>query len=255
MKMQNEIDESESVASLDRLVSGEVIEAEAVAEIVRNDLSLDGVRTHHQALYVNYIYLPFVFLTVSLLGGLRFSGVDSSFIFLTPALICLVFALILLILFFRAGLITVNGWFSDEFSALKNLANGTVILMLFSASAQVFNSLIPEQGLPFWVVAFCFFWVLWNNLFADFDTKKLLRSLGALFGLAFVAKYMLLTNLAAPVGRSWLQSVIENPAQEAMTWLLDLPRFSSATGYVQFFAVLLFLLGLFLMPSSTPYKK
>ena len=195
--------------------------------------------------------IPIVFLTVAMLGGLRISGLDGAFVFVRPALICLIFAAILLILFARSKVLEVNGWFSESFPMLKNVANGFVIATLFAAATQVFNSLIPEQGLMFWIVAFCFFWTLWNNLFADFDTQKLFRSLGALFGLAFVAKYLILANLTAPAGRTWLEALMENPGQEAVTRLLDLPRFSGSTGYIQFFAVGLFLLGLYLFPSRT----
>lgn len=159
-----------------------------------------------------------------------------------------------MVLFFRAGLIRFEGWFSEDFSTLKNIANGTVLVTLFAASAQIFNALLPEQGLPFWVFAFCFFWTLWNNLFADFDTKKLLKSLGALFGLAFVVKYLILANLTAPASESWLQGIFQNPTKEAFTWLLDLPRFSAGTGYIQFFTVIFYLLGLFLLPDSSETK-
>jgi len=204
-----------------------------------------------QRLHLRYLILPVIFLTVALLGGLRISGTDGSFVFLKPALICLIFAAIILVLFARARLVQLDGWFSEEFTTLKNVANGFVIFALFAATAQVFNSLTPEQGLPFWIVAFCFFWTLWNNLFADFDTKKLFRSLGGLFGLAFVAKYLVLANLTAPAGKGWFEALTENPGQEAITRLLDLPRFASATGYIQFFAVAMFLLGLYLLPSNT----
>src|SRR5687768_16671615 len=204
-----------------------------------------------QRLNLRYVFLPMLFLTSAMLGGLRLAAIDGAFIFLKPPLLCLIFAVILLVLYFRAGLIDWEGWFSEDFSSLKNGANGMVLLTLFAASTQLFNSLLPEQGLPYWVVGFCFFWTLWNNLFADFDTKKLLRSLGALFGLAFVVKYLLLANLTAPAGGSWLRSVIERPAQEAFTWLLDLPRFSAGTGYIQFFAVAFYLSGLFLLPRTT----
>lgn len=201
-----------------------------------------------------YLLLPFIFLTVTLLGGLRLSSPDNAFIFWRPALFCLISAAILMVLFFRAGLIAVEGWFSEDFPALKNIANGAVFVTLFAASAQIFNALLPEQGLPFWIFAFCFFWTLWNNLFADFDTKKLLRSLGALFGLAFVVKYLILVNLTAPASESWLQGIFQNPTKEAFTWLLDLPRFSAGTGYIQFFTVVFYLLGLFLFPHSS-HKK
>jgi hypothetical protein len=198
-----------------------------------------------------YLLLPFIFLTVALLGGLRLSTPDNAFVFWRPALFCLISAAILMVLFFRAHLISTEGWFSEDFTALKNVANGAVLMTLFAASAQIFNALLPEQGLPFWVFAFCFFWTLWNNLFADFDVKKLLRSLGALFGLAFVVKYLILANLTAPASESWLQGIFQNPTKEAFTWLLDLPRFSAGTGYIQFFTVALYLLGLYLLPNSS----
>jgi len=202
-----------------------------------------------------YLLLPFIFLTVALLGGLRLSSPDNAFVFWRPALFCLISAAILMVLFFRAGLISAEGWFSEDFTALKNVANGAVLITLFAASAQIFNALLPEQGLPFWVFAFCFFWTLWNNLFADFDVKKLLRSLGALFGLAFVVKYLILANLAAPASESWLQGIFQNPTKEAFTWLFDLPRFAGGTGYIQFFTVAFYLLGLFLLPNSSKTKN
>jgi len=202
--------------------------------------------TNQQAAIRNYLLLPFIFLTVALLGGLRLGA--SDFLFLKPALVCLIFASLLLILFFRANLIKLDGWFSEQFSTLKNIANAAVLFSLFAASTQVFNSLLPESGLPFWIVGFCFFWTLWNNLFAEFDTKKLLKSLGSLFGLAFIVKYLLLANLTAPANESWWQGILQNPTQEAFTLLLDLPRFSAATGYIQFFTLVFYLIGLFLLP-------
>ena len=201
--------------------------------------------------YVRYLVLPFIFLTVSLLGGLRIDSLDGAFIFVRPALVCLIFGAALLVLFARASLIRLDGWFSETFPPLKNAANAAVLATLFAAATQVFNSLVPERGLPFWVVVFCFIWTLWTNLFADFDPRKLLRSLGGLFGLAFVAKYLILANLTAPAGRTWFEALTENPGQEAITRLLDLPRYDGSTGYIQFFAVGLFLLGLYLFPSDT----
>ncbi len=198
-----------------------------------------------------YIVLPAIFLAVTLLGGLRLGPADNAFIFLKPALICLVFASAMLVLFVRGGLIDIAGWFSEEFSTVRNAANAGVLLTLFSATVQIFNSLIPEQGLPFWVIGFCFLWTIWNNLFLDLDTKKLLRSVGGLFALAFFAKYLVLANLTATGDAGWLQRMIQDPAKEALTWLLDLPRYSAGTGYLQFFAIALYLLGLYLTPRRT----
>ena len=237
------------------VVDAELVEADADDHLlIRDDSEPQRVAPEiheRNVLYLRYLVVPFVFLSVAMLGGLRISGLDGAFVFNRPALICLIFSAILLVLFVRSKVLEMEGWFSESFPMVKNVANGFVIATLFAAATQIFNSLIPEQGLMFWIVAFCFFWTLWNNLFADFDTLKLFRSLGALFGLAFVAKYLVLANLTAPAGRSWLEALMENPGQEAVTRLLDLPRFSAATGYIQFFTVGLFLLGLYLFPSRT----
>ncbi|MGI8641578.1 MAG: hypothetical protein ACR2MG_16735 [Pyrinomonadaceae bacterium] len=237
-------------------VDGELLEIPTDAEIKTKDekqISFPKTKnqkpkTENQKSYLQYIFLPLIFLTVALLGGLRLNAVDSALIFLKPPLICLIFATILLVLFFRAGLLKLEGWFSESFSTLKNIANATVLLTLFFASTQIFNSLLPEKGLPFWVFAFCFFWTLWNNLFVEFQGKRLLQSLGSVFALAFVSKYLILAYLTAPASESWWRDILENPTQEFFTFLFDLPRFSAGTGYIQFFAVIFFLLGLFLLP-------
>jgi hypothetical protein len=203
--------------------------------------------------YVTYVLLPAVLLLVTLLGGLRLSP-DNAFVFLRPSLACLVFAAMAMLLYVRADLISISGWFSESNRLSQNMAHGTIAIVMFTATAQVFNALLPEQGLPFWVVGFCFFWTLWNNLFAAFEARRLLRSLMALFGLAFVVKYLVLANLAA-AGGSWMQRIVEAPGREALTWLLDLPRYAAGTGYIQFFCVLGYMLGLFLVPRTKTRVK
>jgi hypothetical protein len=200
-----------------------------------------------QKSFLQYLVLPAIFLTVTLFGGLRFGELDNAFMFLKPALVCLIFASVLLLLFFRAGLIRLEGWFSESFSTLKNISNGLILLTLFTASVQVFNALLPERGLPFLIMAFCFFWMLCVNLFAVSAPKILLKSLMALFAVAFVTKYLVLAYLAAPTAESWWQGILQNPTKEAFTWLLDLPKFAPATGYIQFFTLIFYLLGLFLL--------
>lgn len=205
---------------------------------------------------LQYIVLPIIFLTVTLLGGLRLSIDNNAFIFLKPALVCLIFATILLILFFRGKLLNLSGWFSEDFTTLRNIANSLILLTLFTASVQVFNSLLPEKGLPFWIVGFFFFWTLWNNLFIDFQAKRLLQSLGSLFGLAFVVKYLVLANLVSTGESTWTQKIIEGLMREASFGLLELPKFSSGTGYIQFFTLVLYVIGLILLsPSSVSTER
>jgi hypothetical protein len=196
-----------------------------------------------------FILLPLLFLLVTLLGGMRLAP-DNTFAFLKPELICLVLAAVSLLIFVRFGLVRLNDWVSHDFASTKNVAASAVLITLFTATVQVFNSLLPEHGLAFFVVGFCFFWTLTNNLFSSFDVRKLMRSFGVLFGMAFVVKYLILANVAAPSSRSWLGRVMENPAQEAFTWFLDLPRFGPGTGYIQFFTIAIYLLALYLTPTS-----
>jgi hypothetical protein len=197
------------------------------------------------------LLLPVVFLLVTLLGGLRLAAADNAFLFLKPPLICLVLAAVVMVLMFRGGLIDLEGWISARQSGLQNTANVAILITMFTATVQVLSSLLPEQGLPFWVVGFCFFWTLWNNLFGQFDAPRMLRSLAALFGFAFVTKYLILANLTATSDAGWLQRIIQDPTKEAFTWLLDLPKYSNGTGYIQFFTVALYMIGLYLTPRRT----
>lgn len=210
-----------------------------------------GEAAGNQRSWLLYVLLPAVFLTSALLGGLRIASETGEFIFHRPALICLVFATLMLVLFFRTGLISLGGWFSESLSTLQNAANAAVMTALFAASVQMFNSLIPEQGLAFWIVSFCFLWTLGVSYFSVADAARLVRSTAALFVAAFLTKYFLLANLTSDASGNWLQRLWNDPTREAVTYLLDLPRYSAATGYIQFFAAALFLLGLFLIPSRT----
>jgi len=238
--------------------TGKTIDA---IDVVDGEIALAGEKHLEQRkpqeerrAFLVYMYLPIIFLTAALLGGLRFSSADGSFIFIKPSLLCLIYAAMLMILISRSHLVRLGSWFSDESSLISNAASAATIASLYIASTQIFNSLIPEQGLPYWIVAFCFFWTLWNNIFADFDTRRLVRSLGALFALAFIVKYLVLLNLTAPSNQSWLESVLQSPSKSVASWLLDIPQFSAGTGYVQFFAVAIYMLGLYLLPAS-PKKE
>jgi len=155
---------------------------------------------------LRFILLPLLFLTVALLGGLRISGEDHAFIFIAPPLVTLVLAVLLMLLFVRGRLVEFNQWISSERPPLTNISHGWMLLTLFFASAQAFNSVLPERGLLHWLFSFFFLWTLWNNQFSSFDARRLLRSLTVLFGTAFVLKHMLLASLYSPDG-GWLKKM------------------------------------------------
>jgi hypothetical protein len=94
-------------------------------------------------------------------------------------------------LFVRGRLVQLNRWLSGAQAPLNNASHAWLLLTLFAASAQAFNSVLPEQGLFHWLFSFFFLWTLWNNQFSSFDPRRLLRSLTVLFGTAFVLKHLL----------------------------------------------------------------
>ena len=195
------------------------------------------------------ILLPLVFLTVALLGGMRMPP-DRAFVFLPPPLITLVMAALLASLFLRGRLVRLDAWLGSRHGVLVNVSHALTLIALFFASAQAFNSVLPEQGLLHWMFAFFFLWTLWNDQFSAFDPFRLLRSLGVLFGTAFVLKHMVLGALAAP-GGSWTQRIASAIFQALSLGTLDIPAVAPATGYISFFTLALYVIGLVLV-APTP---
>lgn len=202
-------------------------------------------RSRNQAL-LSYWALPSIFLTVALLGGLRVGADDRAFIFFPPPLITLVLAVLLILLFVRGGLIELQSWIAASEPPLRNVSHIWVLLTLFFASAQAFNSVLPERGLLRWLFSFFFLWTLWNNQFSSFDARRLLRSLVVLFGTAFVLKHLLLASLYGSSG-GWLQRLAGVLAQGVSLGTLDAPMFAPATGYISFFTLGLYIAGLVVM--------
>lgn len=193
--------------------------------------------------------LPFIFLTVALLGGLRVSADDHGLVFVPPPLLTLVLAVLLLLLFVRGGLIELRSWLVPGQPALANVTRVWVLLTLFFASAQAFNSVLPESGLLHWLFSFFFLWTLWNNQFSSFDARRLLRSLAVLFGTAFVLKHLLLASLYSPQG-GWLNRLTGALVSGVTQGTLDGPTFAPATGYISFFTLALYIVGLGLVGFS-----
>lgn len=201
------------------------------------------IRKRNQSVW-RFILLPLVFLSVALLGGLRVGIEKQNFIFIAPPLICLILAVLLMLLFVRGKLLVLDEWLSNDFPLLTNASHVLTLIALFFASAQALNSVLPERGLLLWLFAFFFLWTLWNNLFSEFDAKRLLRSLAVLFGTAFLLKHLILAAFAAPEDSFWRKLtglILEGVSLGS----LDIPNFAPLTGYISFFALALYVVGLF----------
>jgi hypothetical protein len=192
---------------------------------------------------LHFIVLPTILLTVGLLGGLRIDAQTRQFVFIVPPLVTLVLAILLGSLFVRAGAIELHHWLAIEQPTLTNLSHLLTLISLFFASAQAFNSVLPESGLLHWMFSFFFLWTLWTNQFSTFDPRRLLKSLIVLFGTAFVLKYLLVSGLYAPEG-GWLKRIASTLLQGIA---IDVPAFAPITGYVSFFALALYVAALLLM--------
>jgi len=206
---------------------------------------------------LHFIAVPTILLTAGLLGGMRIDEQTGQFVFIAPPLVTLVLATLLGSLFVRAGAIDLPHWVTVEQPAVTTLSHLLTLLALFFATAQAFNSVLPETGLLHWMFSFFFLWTLWTNQFSTFDPRRLLRSIIVLFGTAFVLKHLFVSALYAP-DRGWLRTI-------AATLLhgisIDVPAFAPGTGYISFFALVLYVLGLLLIalipmqPGPSPANK
>ena len=178
---------------------------------------------------MDFVVLPFLFLTVALLGGLRIGAESRTFIFIAPPLVTLLLATLLMLLLVRGRLLILQQWVGSDLPPLTNVAHIWMFITIFFASAQAFNSVLPERGLFHWLFSFFFLWTLWNNQLSSFDARRLLRSLAILFGTAFVLKHMLLASLYSPDG-GWLKRVAGTLVQGVALGTLDAPSFAPATG-------------------------
>jgi hypothetical protein len=206
---------------------------------------------------LHFIVMPTILLTVGLLGGLRIEAQTRQFVFIAPPLVTLVLAILLGSLLVRAGAIDLRHWLALEQPTLTNVSHLLTLISLFFASAQAFNSVLPESGLLYWMFSFFFLWTLWTNQFSTFDARRLLKSLIVLFGTAFVLKHLLVSGLYAPEG-GWLRKIASTLLQGIA---IDVPPFAPITGYISFFALALYVAGLLLIapvpvqPGATGVNK
>lgn len=195
--------------------------------------------------------LPLIFLTVALLGGLRLAVNGSGFRLLPPPVISLVLAMLLVSVLVRGRRLAPQRLMGSHRTALQNLSGTVVLLTLFAASAQVFSSIAPDAGLLHLVFNTFFVVLLWNTLAAGPQAGRLLHSLLVLLGSAFVLKYVVLAALYAPDG-GWTTRLVTALLEGFTLGTLDYEPQAPLAGYVAFGALVLFLVGLVLLPGDAP---
>jgi hypothetical protein len=192
------------------------------------------------------IVLPLVFLTVVLAGSLR---PGAEILLVAPPLAALVTAMLLLAILARSGVVAPDALMSATRAPLANLNGAVVLLTLFAASAQVITLVVPESGVPAIVVWVALVAMLAQALAIGPDRVRMLRGLLVTFGAAFSLKYILLASLSAPAdGRLTraLQLLFEGVTLGAMTQREP----HVAEGYLAFGTLLLYLVGLILLPPA-----
>lgn len=190
-------------------------------------------------------YLPLLFLTVVLLGGIR---IFARVMLLPPSLFALVLGLLLLGVLVKSGALAPERLMNAGRPAIANLNGFVVLLTAFLASAQAFSLATPEAGLPHLLFSVFFLVLLLNTLAAAPDRVRVLRSLVVIFGSAFILKFIVLAALSDPEGGR-LRRVLLVLFEGITLGTLTQPVAHPVTGYLAFFTLMLFLIGLALLPS------
>ena len=191
-------------------------------------------------------YLPLMFLTVTLLGGVR---LGSHVALIPPSLFSLVLGLMLLGVLVNAGALAPERLMNARRSGLANTSGFTVLATLFFASAQAFNLVTPDSGLPHLLVCVLLLTLLLNTLAAGADRVRTLRSLLVVFGSTFILKFIVLAALSEQAGGR-LKRVLLVLLEGVTLGTLTQDVLHPANGYLAFFTLALFLVGLGMLPAE-----
>lgn len=187
--------------------------------------------------------LPGIFLSVTLLGGLR---IADTVRLVPPPLIALVLGILLVAALARAGVVAPELFMNNRRTALDNVAGLVVLLSLFAASAQVFNLVTPDTGFLHAMFSVFFLVQLLTTMAAVRERVALLRGLLVLLGSAFLLRFVVLESLYSPAGglvRRLTTTLMEGMTLGALGYTPHAP----ATGYVAFLTLALYMVGLVLL--------
>jgi hypothetical protein len=190
-------------------------------------------------------YLPLLFLTVTLLGGMR---VADRLVFVPPPLSALILAVLFVGVLIRSGAVAPQRLLHSARTPLANVSGAAVLLATFAGAVQAFNLVIPESGLPRLIATIFLFVLVVNTFAARPDRAHVLRSAAVILGSMFVLKFIVLTALSDP-GGGWLKRMLLAAVEGITLGTLTQAPLATVTGYVAFVALLLFLAGLALLPA------
>lgn len=191
------------------------------------------------------VYLPLLFLTVALLGGLR---IAERLTFVPPPLFALVLGMMLFGVLVRGSVLAPEAMMSASRTSLENLNGLAVILSTYFAATQVFNLVTPEAGLPFLLCNVFLFVLLVNTLAGSPDRVSVLRSMAVIVAAAFILKFIVLGALSEP-GETMLKRLLYVVLEGVTLGTLTQPRLHPAAGYLAFATLVMFLVGLAILPS------
>jgi hypothetical protein len=191
------------------------------------------------------VYLPMLFLTVALVGGLR---VDDRLTFVPPPLFALVLGVMLFAVLVRGQVLAPERLMRASRPPLENLNGFVVIMSTFFAATQIFNLVTPEAGLPFLLFNVFLFVLLVNTLAASPDRVSVLRSMAVITGAAFILKFVVLGAISSP-GEGALKRVLFALLEGVTLGTLTQPPLHPAAGYLAFATLGLFLVGLAMLPT------
>jgi hypothetical protein len=191
------------------------------------------------------VYLPMLFLTVALAGGLR---VGDRVTLVPPPLFALVLGIMLFGVLVRGRVLAPERLMSASRPPLANLNGLVVILSTFFAATQVFNLVTPEAGLPFLLFNVFLFVLLVNTLAGFPDRVSVLRSVGIITGAAFILKFIVLDALSDP-GEGTLKRILYVLLEGVTLGTVTQPRLHPVAGYLAFAVLVLFLVGLAMLPA------
>jgi hypothetical protein len=192
------------------------------------------------------LVLPLLFLTVTLLAGLR---LGAGVALVPPSLFSLILGTMLVGALVRCGALAPARLLHGSRTILAN-ANGAVVLAaLFAAAAQVLGMLTPRSGLPLFFVDVFLFVLLLNTMVAQPDRVRLLRSLAVILGSALVLKFVVLASLSGPSSSRTAHVLFALFDVATFGTIAQEPQ-SPGAGYLAFFAVGLFLIAVGALPPA-----